>query len=349
MTVELQAHTLGQLHALVGGELYGDPNVMVTSVTGLDNATSGSLVRVEEPKYLSAALEGRASALLVDSEVGPVDQKPCILVQKVKLAYARILALYDPERHPSGIHPTAIIAETASVDPTARIGPYVVVGEHVVLGPRVVLYPHTTIGDDCEVGADTVFFGNCVVYARSVFGERVRVHAGAVIGADGYGYEFDGQQHVKIPQIGRVRVEDDVEIGANTTIDRATTGETVIGAGTKLDNQVQIAHNVRLGRNCIIVSQVGIAGSSVVGNGVVMGGQAGVRDHVTIGDGCYIAARAGVWKSHPAGEMLSGSPERPHWEQMRVILAMDQLPTILTRMRQLEKRLKQLEAPEVKD
>jgi UDP-3-O-[3-hydroxymyristoyl] glucosamine N-acyltransferase len=214
-----------------------------------------------------------------------------------------------------------------------------VLGRNVRLAAGVVIHPHVVLGDNVEIGANSVVFPQAVIYRDSVLGERVRVHSGAVVGADGYGYEWSGKGHYKIPQLGRVRLENDVEVGANTTIDRATTGETVIGAGTKIDNQVQIAHNVRTGQHCLIVAQVGIAGSTTLGNGVVLAGQVGVKDHIQIGDGVQAAGKSGIWGNVPAGQKISGHPARPHREEIRLQAAIGKLPELLRRVASLERLL----------
>jgi len=195
------------------------------------------------------------------------------------------------------------------------------------------------LGDEVEIGAGSVVYPHAVLYAGTVTGARVRIHAGAVIGGDGFGYVWSGEGHQKIPQNGRVRIEDDVEIGANTTIDRATTGETVIGPGTKIDNLVQVAHNVRTGAHCVMAAQVGIAGSATLGSGVVLGGKAGLKDHISVGDGVIAGAQAGLWGDVEPGQFVSGHPARPHREHVRIEAALGKLPELLRRVRELERRL----------
>jgi len=331
--------SLAELAEAVGGQVEGDASLRILGAAGLEDAGEGMLVRVEHPRYLAAALDGPASALLLGPGLGPV-HKPCIRVEQVRLAFIRCLELFAPdERQPAGVHPTAVIGPGAQVDPGCSVGPYAVLGRNVKLAGGVVIHAHAVLHDEVEVGPDSVIYPHAVLYARTTLGARVRVHAGAVIGADGYGYTWTGERHHKIPQNGRVRLEDDVEVGANTTIDRATTGETVIGRGTKVDNLVQVAHNVRTGAHCLLVSQVGIAGSAVLGNGVVLAGQTGVKDHVTIGDGVQAGARAGLWGDQPPGALVSGNPARPHREEMRINAALGRLPELLRRVRALEARL----------
>jgi len=241
------------------------------------------------------------------------------------------------------VDPTAVLGEGVELGEGCSVGAYAVLGRGVRLGPGAAVLPHAVVGDGSEIGAASVVFPHAVLYPRTVLGERVRVHAGAVIGADGYGYQWTGERHQKKPHNGRVRLCDDVEVGANTTIDRATTDETVIGPGTKIDNLVQVGHNVRMGAHCLLVSQVGIAGTARLGNGVVLAGQAGVNSHITVGDGVQAAGKAGVWTDQPAGARVHGNPARPYREDMRIQAALGQLPELLRRVRQLERQLEERE------
>lgn len=341
MRIGPEGVTLGELAELLGGEVTGDGSLRINAVAGLKGASPGSIVRVEHPRYLAEAEAGAASAILTDDRIGPLG-KPAIRVPQVRHAYIRCLELFAPsEGAPEGIHPTAVIGEGAELSDGCAVGAYAVVGRRARVGAGAVLFPHVVVGDEVEIGPGCVLFPHVSLYARTVLGARVRIHSGAVIGADGYGYEWDGTRHRKVPQIGHVRIGDDVEIGANTTIDRATAGETVIGPGTKIDNLVQIAHNVQTGAHCLLVSQVGVAGSAELGNGVVMAGQAGAKDHVTIADGAQIAARAGVWGDLPAGSRVSGHPARPHREEIRIQAALTQLPALLKRVAELECKLRE--------
>jgi UDP-3-O-[3-hydroxymyristoyl] glucosamine N-acyltransferase len=275
----------------------------------------------------------------VGTDAGPVG-KPCIRVERVKLAFIRALELFAPGEGPApGVHPTAVIGEGVSLGEGVRVGAFAVIGDGARLGERTIIDAHAVLGEQVETGPDCRVRPHAVLYPRTVLGARVTVHSGAVIGADGYGYEWDGRRHRKVPQIGRVRLCDDVEVGANSTIDRATTGETVIGPGTKIDNLVQIGHNVRTGAHCLIISQTGIAGSAKLGNGVVLAGQVGVKDHIEIGDGVQAAGKSGVWGSQPPGVVISGHPARPHREQVRIEAALGKLPELMRRVRELERRL----------
>lgn len=339
MRIGPQGVSLGELAVLLEGEVSGDEQARITGVAGLKDAAVGDIVRVEHPRYLEAAEAGGATAILTDQRIGPLS-KPAIRVPRVRDAYARCLALFaPPDGAPEGIHPTAAIAGDAQLGEGCAIGAFVVIGRRARIGAGVVIYPLSVIGDDVEIGPGTVLFPHVTLYAHTVVGARARLHAGVVVGADGFGYEWDGTQHRKIPQIGRVRIGDDVEIGASTSIDRATAGETVIGAGTKIDNHVQVGHNVRTGAHCLLVSQTGIAGSVELGNGVVVAGQAGIKDHVNVGDGAQIGGGAAVWSDIPAGARVSGQPARSHREQIRLQASLAQVPALLKRVAELERQV----------
>jgi len=346
MAIGPEGISLAELAERLGGQAEGNPSLRITGATGLHDAAAGNLVRVEHPRYLADAEACLAAALLTDLRIGPL-RKPAIRVAQVRLAFAHALELFAPvEDAPDGIHETAVVASDAALGPGCAVGPYAVIGRKARIGARTVVHAHAVVGESVEIGEDSVIFPQVVLYSRTLVGARVRIHSGSVIGADGYGYEWNGQRHQKIPQIGRVRIGDDVEIGANTAIDRATTGETVIGPGTKVDNLVQVAHNVKTGAHCLIVSQVGIAGSTTLGNGVVLAGQAGVKDHVHLGDGVQAAGKSGVWGDQPAGARVSGHPARPHREEIRIQAALGQLPELLKRVAELERKLREKDAGE---
>jgi UDP-3-O-[3-hydroxymyristoyl] glucosamine N-acyltransferase len=255
-----------------------------------------------------------------------------------------LLGLFHPEpRAEPGVHPTACVAGGARVDRSASVGPLAVVEAEAVIGPRSRVGALSFVGRGAELGEDVRLHPHVVIREDVRIGNRVIVHSGAVLGADGFGYAFDGQAHRKIPQVGGLRIEDDVEIGANTAIDRATLGETIVRRGTKIDNLVQIGHNCDVGEDVILISQVGIAGSSRVGNRAMLAGQVGVADHVTIGAGAILTAKSGVPNDVPAGEVWSGIPSRPTSEQKRIWAGESQLPELIKRVRALEKRLRELE------
>jgi UDP-3-O-[3-hydroxymyristoyl] glucosamine N-acyltransferase len=243
-----------------------------------------------------------------------------------------------------GIDPAAMVAPDARVAPGAAIGALAVVESGAVIGSGTRVYPLVYVGAGAEIGEACILYPHVTVRDGVRLGHRVIVHAGAVIGADGFGYVFDGRRHRKIPHVGGVRIEDDVEIGANTTIDRAGFGDTVIRQGTKVDNLVQIGHNVEIGEHAMLVAQVGIAGSSRIGRGVMLGGQVGIADHVTVGDGVMVGAQSGIHADIPAGDKVLGTPARPLTQTKRILLVEGQLPDLARRLRRLERRLETLEA-----
>lgn len=338
-----QRLTLGELARMVGGDLAGDPQLYISGVSPFETAGAGDITFAENTRKAGTAVRGGASAVVVPRGAD-LAGKPGIIVDNPRLAFARILAVFQPEAgSPKGIDERAVIDETATIGSGARIGPNVTVEAHAGIGENVVLYPGVYIGREARVGDGTVVYPNVVVRERVVIGKNVIIHAGAVIGADGFGYvESDGVHH-KIPQIGTVVIEDDVEIGANSCVDRATMGATVIGRGTKIDNQVQIGHNVKVGENCIIVGQVGVGGSSEIGSRSTLAGGAGVKDHVKIGPGSIVAGRAFICANIPPGAFVSGCPARPHKEQLAIEVAMRKLPDLVARISELEERIRELE------
>ncbi|MGH7967203.1 MAG: UDP-3-O-(3-hydroxymyristoyl)glucosamine N-acyltransferase, partial [Limisphaerales bacterium] len=251
---------------------------------------------------------------------------------------------FSAEAHPCGVHPSAVIADSAVIDPTAHIGPGCVLGPRVRIGARSVLIGGNDLGADCQVGEDVCLFPNVVLYRQTQLGDRVTIHAGTVIGADGYGYVLDEGRHRKVLQLGNVELHDDVEIGANAAIDRGTLGSTVIGEGTKIDNLVHVAHNVVIGRHCLIMGQVGFAGSTQLGDYVVVASQSGVADHLKLGDQAMVGAKSGVMRDVPERGRVLGIPATPDRQAKRQIIALQQLPELLRRMRELEKEVAELRA-----
>lgn len=334
--------TAAQLAQQLDGEITGDSSVELTGFTTPDRAKAGDLLFAENELYFAAAEASAASAILVPQQFS-ASKKTLIRVKNPRVAYARVLPLFFPEPQlAAGVHPTAVVAKSAQVDPSAHIGPHCVVGERVKVGARTALLGGNHVGDDSQLGEDTRLFPNVVVYARSQIGNRVRIHAGSVIGSDGYGYVFDNGQHRKVLQLGNVVIHDDVEIGSNTSIDRAALGSTVIGRGSKIDNLVQIAHNVVVGEGCLIIAQVGIAGSTKLGNFVVLAGQAGLAGHLKIGNQVTVAAQSGVMNDIPDRDKWLGSPACPDKEAKRQYIAVRRLPDLLHRVAELEKRLAEL-------
>ncbi len=341
--------SLAELAAHVGGKVIGDGSVIVHKVAALDQAGPGEISFLTNPRYQKFLPQCRASAVIVglgvaaatvDATVGQ-GQLSFIECADPYVGFAKILQVLAPAQPFSvGISHQACVDDSAAVGTSVTIFPNVFVAPRARIGDRTVLMPGTFIGADAEVGTDCMLHPNVVVRERCRLGDRVVLHAGVVIGSDGFGYAGSGAGRVKIPQVGIVVVEDDVEIGANTTVDRATLGETVIGKGTKIDNLVQIAHNVVIGEHCVIAAQAGIAGSSRLGKNVTLAGQVGVVNHIQIGDGATIGPQSGVGQSVAANALLSsGLSAAPHHVWLKVMVLLPQLPKLWSQVRALEKRV----------
>lgn len=310
----------------VGGELLGDGSVTVQGAAGLGEASETDISFFHNIKYAESLVSTRARVVLIPQKTQGLtlpEGKTLIRVSNPQWAFAQVLGLIDKQKnvHPDGIHPKAHVEPTATIGKGTVVYPGCYVGHHVKIGENCLMYPNVVFREDTQIG------------------DRVIIHAGTVLGADGYGFATQEGRHHKIPQIGRVVVEDDVEIGANVTIDRATTGETRIGAGTKIDNLVHIAHNVQIGKDCLIVAQVGISGSTKVGNRVTLAGQVGLVGHITIGDGTIVAAQSGVMSDVEPGAVLFGSPARPHKQAMKLLAIYGKLDEIYDTLKQLRKKL----------
>jgi UDP-3-O-[3-hydroxymyristoyl] glucosamine N-acyltransferase len=337
-------YTLGELAALVGGSVEGDPALVITGIAGLENAQPGEITFVAQPKYLRTLKTAQASAVILDQTM-PAD-RPAIRVDQPYRAFAILLAFFYPRPRPAaGIRVPVALGERVQLGQDVVLLPFVTLGDDVTIGDRVVLYPGVFVGQGSSIGGDTVLYANVTIYERVTIGQRVIIHAGAVVGADGYGYVPgpDGH-HLKIPQVGGVRIEDDVEIGANTCIDRATIGDTLIRRGAKIDNLVHIAHNVEVGEDNLLLAQVGIAGSCCLGTHVTLAGQVGVIDHVHIGDHATVIAQAGVAKDVEPHAIMAGSVAMPHPIWRRVQAATPRLPELLRIVAALERRIAALEA-----
>ena len=331
------AFTATELAKQLGGEVIGNGAATLTGFAPANSARTGDLTFAENEMYFKSAEESAASAILIDKDF-PHGKKTLIKVANARIAFAKVLPLFFPEpKFSAGIHETAVIAETAEVDATAHIGPHCVVGDKVKIGRGAILQGGNHIAPNCSIGDGTHLFPNVVVYAATQIGQRVRIHSGSVIGGDGFGYVFDSGVHRKVPQIGNVIIGDDVEIGANVTIDRGALGPTVIGKGSKIDNLVQIAHNVIIGEHCLVVAQVGIAGSTKIGNYATLAGQVGIAGHLKIGSKAVIAAQSGVMNNIGDGEKWFGTPAQPDRQMKRTLIAMQQLPDLIKRVAELEK------------
>lgn len=330
--------TAAEVARCLGGEVRGDPAIRITGLAPADTAQPGDLTLADDAAFFERANASAAAAIL--TALDRVSGKTLIRVPHARLAFARALALFFPESpFAPGVHPSAVVHPEAQLDPTAHVGPLCVVGPRTRLGPRVALVAGVVVGEDCLVGEDTRVFANATLYPRTQVGARVRIHAGAVLGSDGYGYVFEAGVHHKVPQVGHLVIEDDVEIGANVTIDRGALGATVVGKGTKVDNLVHLAHNVRVGAHCLLIAQVGIAGSTQVGDYVTMAGQVGVADHVRIGSRVTLGAQSGVMNDIPDGQIWLGAPARPALQVKRQVIAGEKLPALLRRVAELERQV----------
>lgn len=331
--------TTAEIAQLIGGQVLGDEKTILTNFATIESARPGDLTFAENEEFFVRAEQSAATAIIADKRFSSA-AKILIQVPNARIAFAKALALFFPEKKfPAGIHASAVVAATAKVDPGAHVGPHCVIGERASIGARSVLQAGNFVGDDSILGEDVNLFPNVTVYSRGKIGNRVRIHANSVIGSDGFGYVQDGAIHRKVPQIGNVVIGDDVEIGAGVTIDRGALGSTVIGRGTKIDNLVQIAHNVQIGEGCLLVSQVGIAGSSKLGNYVVLAGQVGVAGHLKIGNQAIVGAKSGVMHDIPDGEKWLWLPAQRDRDVKRQIVALQRLPELLKRVAELEKKL----------
>lgn len=334
---------LKELAEWVDGAVVGDGEIEISGVSAIDDAQAGEITFIAHPKSLSKLDETRASAVIVSNEVDR-GGKPLLRVANPYLAFAKILTLFSQKPHqPKGIDPNVWISPTARVGKDLAFYPFVYIGDRCSIGDRVTLYPGVYIGEDSSIGEDSILYPNVSIYSGTIIGKRVILHSGVVVGSDGFGYVKEGKKNVKIPQIGRVEIEDDVEIGSNTTIDRATLGKTIIRRGTKIDNLVQVAHNVTIGEDSIIVAQVGISGSTKIGTNVTLAGQVGVADHVEIGDNVMVGAQSGVMNDLPANQGYTGSPAQPHREFLRMAALFPKLPEMRKTLIDIEKRLKKIE------
>jgi len=334
---------LRELAEWVGGTVVGDEDVEISGVAAIEEARAGEITFIADSKYLSKLNETNASAVIVSTEITQAN-KPLLCVKSPYLAFVKILSLFLLKPYQSkGIDPNAWISPTAQLGKDLTIYPLVYVGDRCRIGDRVTLFPGVYVGEDSSIGEESIIYPNVSIYSGSVIGKRVILHSGAVVGADGFGFVKDGKRNVKIPQVGIVEIEDDVEIGANTTVDRATLGKTILRRGTKIDNLVQVAHNVVIGEDSIIVAQVGISGSTKIGSNVTLAGQVGLVDHIEIGDNVMVGAQSGVAHDLPSNQVYTGSPALPHREFLRAATIFPKLPEMRKRLVEIEKRLTKIE------
>jgi UDP-3-O-[3-hydroxymyristoyl] glucosamine N-acyltransferase len=343
---------LGELATHVGGELAGDAGLLISGLNGLAEAAPGELSFYGNPRYRRQYEATQASAVLVGPDAEPREGVSLVRVANPHLAFARLSSLFHPRpSYTAGVRPGAHVHAEARVHPEATVMAGATVEKNATVGARAVLYPGAYVGEGAGIGEDSLLYPNVTVREHCQVGARVILHASCVVGADGFGFAFNpegesGPEHYKVPQAGIVRIEDDVEVGACTTIDRATIGETVIGRGSKIDNLVQIAHNVKVGPLSLICAQAGVSGSAELGMGVVLAGQVGVVGHIRVGDMAKVGAQSGVAHDVEDGQVVSGSPAVPHREWLRSSAALGQLGDLLKEVRTLRRRVELLEKKE---
>ena len=338
-------YTLGDICRHVHGELHGDADLVITGPAEIATARPGNITFLANPKYRQQLATTKASAVLIDDKAGVTPAIPYIKVPDAYFAFLQTVQLFFPEKEllEPGIHLSAVVDPSAKIGEGTRIGANVTIAAGVQIGKNCRIFPNCVLLQETHIGDDCILYPGVTIREKCRIGNRVIIHNGAVIGSDGFGFAPHEGRYVKIPQVGIVVIEDDVEIGANATIDRATLGETRIRRGAKLDNLVHIAHNVEVGEHTVIAAQTGISGSTKIGKNVKMGGQVGTVGHITIGDNAQIGAQSGVSKSVPPGEVVFGYPARPIMKTKRIEAVLSNLPDLLKRVRQLEKRLEELE------
>jgi UDP-3-O-[3-hydroxymyristoyl] glucosamine N-acyltransferase len=332
--------TLGELAELVGGTAVGGADLRVAGVAPLVSAGPDRIAPFASGRYRNELEGSGAGALLVSADLveGLEDGRPRVVVRDVHAALIPLLGHFHPAQSPRpGVHPTAVLGAGVTLGSAVEVGPYAVVGEGSVLGDAVRIGAHAVVGARCTVGSASVLHPHATLYEGVRLGERVILHAGTRIGADGFGYAFADGAHRKVPQVGGCVIEDDVEIGANSTVDRGSIGDTVIGRGSKLDNLVHVGHNVRIGPHCILTAMVGIAGSTTIGAGVLFGGQSGASGHLTIGDGARIGGKAAVFQDVPPGATVMGIPAAEQGPMKRAFALFPRLPELFQRLRALER------------
>ncbi|MCX7917034.1 MAG: UDP-3-O-(3-hydroxymyristoyl)glucosamine N-acyltransferase [bacterium] len=334
-----------EIAEIINGKVIGDGDIIITGISGIKEAKPGDLTFIANKKYKNLLYTTKASAIIVGPDINNNVNTTLIQVENPSIAFAKIMSLVGPEpiTFPPGIHPTAIIGKNVIIGKDVSIQPYVVIEDYVKIGDGTVIGAGVYIGHYTEIGNNCLIYPKVIIRERIKIGNRVIIHPGTVIGGDGFGFATVKGVHHKIPQIGTVEIGNDVEIGSNVTIDRARFDKTYIGNGVKIDNLVQIAHNVYIGDNSIIVAQVGISGSTKIGKNVIVAGQAGIIGHITIGDNAIIGGKAGVTKNVPPNTHVTGFPAREKWEDMRFQAYMRKVPELIEKIKQLEEKIKKLE------
>ncbi len=340
--------SIRKIGEFIDAEIHGDESVEVCGMNSFEDATASDITFASDSRFLGQMEKTRAGAVIVP-ESYPIEnrgsQYPVFLkTPHPKKAFFDLVAVFHPAKiSKTGIHPTSVIGDDVIIGKDTIIEPGVVISDRVCIGDHVHLMPHVYIGSDCTIGGHTVIKPNVSIMERSVIGSHVLIHSGCVIGSDGYGFTHDSEQHEKIIHTGSVHIGDHVEIGACNTIDRGTLGKTIIGSGVKTDNQVHIAHNVKIGNNALIVAQVGIAGSTRLGKNVIVAGKAGISGHLEIGDNAIVGPYAGVHSNVPPNEVVSGIPQMPHGRWRKVVSIVSRLPEMRKKLFSFDKRLKELE------
>lgn len=333
-----------EIAQFIGGEIVGDDSLVITGVAGIKEAKEGDITFLANPKYFPLAEKTAASVIIAGRDTGAV-AKTLIRTDNPSLSFTKVIALFLPEEGScyKGIHETAVIGKNVTLGTDVAVGPYVVIENNVRVGDKTIIHSGSFIGHHTSIGEGCLIYANVSIRERIAIGNRVIIHSGTVIGSDGFGFVLVKGMHQKIPQIGIVEIGDDVEIGANVTIDRARFGKTIIGKGSKIDNLVQIGHNVVIGENSLVIAQVGIGGSTIIGNNVTLAGQAGLVGHITVGDGVIVAAQAGVTKSIPPNTLVSGYPAKNHAVAKRVNACVQNLPKLYEMVNSLKKKIEELE------
>jgi len=341
--------SLKKIAKRLGGNVIGNDSLTIEGINSLDAAVQGQISFFADRKFEGSLRKTKATAIIVSVET-PLFKGPQVVVSNPELAYAKVASIFAPPvpRYP-GVSEKAVLHDSACIGKDVSIYPSVYVGEEASIGDDVILFPGVFIGDRVRIGNGTVVYPNVTILQDCQIGHNVVIHAGTVIGSDGFGFVRDGAISVKIPQIGTVRIDDDVEIGANSCIDRAAFGKTWIKRGVKTDNFVHVAHNVVIGEDTIVVAQVGISGTVHIGNQVIIGGQVGISDHVEIGDRVMIGSQSGVPKSIPSGEVVSGTPAIPHRLWLKTSAIIKRLPKFKEHLRDLEKRVAEMEKKSSKE
>jgi UDP-3-O-[3-hydroxymyristoyl] glucosamine N-acyltransferase len=337
--------TLKEIAQLIAGEILGDADAVITGVAGIEDAHEGDITFMANSKYQSFLDRTHATAVIAGRDVVRGGSASLIRVDNPSLAFTKAVSFILPQKivHPKGVHASAVVAPGAVLGKNVGIGACAVIEDGAAIGDNTVIYPNCFIGTDSSIGSNSVIYSNVSIRENICVGNNVIIHAGSVIGSDGFGFVTVNGVHHKIPQVGTVIIEDDVEIGANCTIDRARFDKTVIGKGTKLDNLVHMAHNVVTGKNCLIVAQVGVSGSTTIGNNVILAGQVGVVGHVTIGDNTIVMAKSGISKDVPENSVLWGVPAKPVNEEKKLLVYIGGLPKMHDTIKDLKVRIAKLE------